>query len=86
MWFVLEMVALAAILLFSITEFFYPLITGKPLFGSFRKKSPKATATLDEEIATARRKVDEVKDVQRKADERLRDAEQRKNAADDLLS
>ena len=86
MWFVLEMVALAAILLFSITEFFYPLITGKPLFGSFRKKAPKATVTLDEEIATARRKVDEVKDVQRKADERLRDAEQRKNAADDLLS
>ena len=86
MWFVLEMVVLAAVVLLAITEFFYPLMAGKPLFGSFRRKRPPGTMTLDDEIAASRRKVDEVKDVQRRADERLRDAEERKNAADDLLS
>ncbi|MEO8589870.1 MAG: hypothetical protein ABI432_10905 [Flavobacteriales bacterium] len=86
MWSVLELVLLAAIILMAITEFFYPLAMGKPLFGSFRKKAPRRTTTLDDEIVDARRKVDEVKDVQRKAEERLRDAEQRKNTADDLLN
>jgi hypothetical protein len=86
MWFVLEIVVLAAIALLAITEFFYPLIAGKPLFGSFRKKTPPVTdPTLDDEIAEARRKAEEVRDVQRKAEEQLRDAAQRKSEADDLL-
>lgn len=86
MWVVLEFVLLAAVVLLAITEFFYPLLAGKPLFGSFRRKghTPRQ-ASLDDEIANAKRKAAEVKDVQRKADEDLQKAEQRKNAADDLL-
>lgn len=86
MWFVLEWVVLAAIVLLSITEFFWPLITGKPLFGSFRKKqAAKPTGSLDEEIEAARRKADDVKSVQRKAEDDLRKAWNRKDEADDLL-
>jgi hypothetical protein len=86
MWVILEFVLLAAIALLFITEFFYPLLAGKPLFGSFRRKASTAEATsLDEEIAAAKRKAAEVKEVQRKADERLRDAANRKSEADDLL-
>ena len=87
MWIVLEMLVLAGVALLAITEFFYPLLAGKPLFGSFRRKaaSPVSNVPLDEEIAAARRKAEEVKEVQRKADEALRAAAQRKDAADDLL-
>jgi hypothetical protein len=86
MWRVLEIVVLAAIVLLAITEFFWPLITGKPLFGSFRKKRPPAARSLEDEIEAARRKVDEVRDVQRKASDDLRSAERRKDDADDLLN
>jgi hypothetical protein len=86
MWIVLEMLVLAGVALLAITEFFYPLLAGKPLFGSFRRKAATASnVPLDDEIAAARRKAEEVKDVQRKADEALRKAAQRKDAADDLL-
>lgn len=86
MWIVLEIVVLAAVALLAITEFFYPLLAGKPLFGSFRRKAAASTnVPLDEELAAAKRKAEEVKDVQRKADEALRKAAQRKDAADDLL-
>lgn len=87
MWIVLEMLVLAGVALLAITEFFYPLLAGKPLFGSFRRKAATAASNipLDEEIAAARRKAEEVKEVQRKADEALRAAAQRKDAADDLL-
>jgi hypothetical protein len=86
MWFILELVVLAGVVLFAITEFFYPLLTGKPLFGSFRKRVQPSTPDLDDELAAARRKVDEVKDVQRKAAEQLRQAEEKKGAADDLMN
>ena len=86
MWIVLEFVVMAAVVLFAITEFFYPLLTGKPLFGSFRRKSARSESpTLDQSIAEARRKAAEVKDVQRRTEEELRAAERRRNAADDLL-
>lgn len=86
MWVVLEFVVLAAIVLFAITEFFYPLLAGKPLFGSFRRKSAQAEPpTLDQSIAEAKRKAWEVKDVQRRTEEELRAAERRRDAADDLL-
>ena len=86
MWVVFEFVLLAAVVLLAITEFFYPLLAGKPLFGSFRRKgrTPKQVS-LDEEIANAKRMAAEVKEVQRRAEEDLRNAEQRKNAADDLM-
>ncbi len=86
MWIVLEIVVLASVALLAITEFFYPLLAGKPLFGSFRRKArTPETGALDDEIAAARRKAEEVKEVQRKADDALREAAQRKGAADDLL-
>ena len=87
MWYMFEIVVLAAIALLFITEFFYPLLTGKPMFGSFRRKGGAASpASFDEEILEARRKAADVRDVQRKAEEDLRAAEQRKSAADELLN
>jgi hypothetical protein len=86
MWFVLELVLLAGIVLLSITEFFWPLLAGKPLFGSFRKKLPaRRSGSLDEELEDARRKAEDVKRVQRKAEDDLRKAWDRKDEADDLL-
>ncbi|HRH68277.1 MAG TPA: hypothetical protein PLB89_02100 [Flavobacteriales bacterium] len=86
MWIVLEFVVVAAIVLFAVTEFFYPLLAGKPLFGSFRRKTAASRPqTLDEALAEAKRKAAEVKDVQHRTEEELRAAERRRNAADDLL-
>ncbi len=86
MWVVLEFVVLAAIVLFAITEFFYPLLAGKPLFGSFRRKSAAVEPlSLDQALAEAKRKAAEVKDVQHRTEEELRAAERRRDAADDLL-
>lgn len=85
-WFLVEVLAIAAITLFAITEFFYPLLTGKPLFGSFRRQATKAPSSLDDELEAARRKAEEVKDVQRKAADDLRRAAQRKDRADDLMN
>jgi hypothetical protein len=86
MWLVLEWVAMIGLVLLAITEVFYPLLAGRPLFGSFRKRRPTAAPDIDDELRAARRKVDDVKEVQRKADEQFRRAEDRKNAADDLLN
>jgi hypothetical protein len=87
MWIVLEIVVLAAVALLAMTEFFYPLLAGKPLFGSFRRKDDVTSQpSLDDEIADARRKAEEVKAVQRKADEHARQASQRKSEADDLMN
>jgi len=86
MWFVLEWVVLAAIVLLSITEFFWPLIKGTPLFGTFRKKRlASGPGSIEDEITEARRKAAEVKHVQRKAEDDLRKAWDRKDEADDLL-
>jgi len=86
MWFVLEWVVIVAIVLLSITEFFWPLIKGAPLFGSFRKKgAPSSADSSEDEMAEARRKAEEVKQVQRKAEDDLRKAWDRKDEADDLL-
>lgn len=82
---ILQLVVLAGIVLLAITEFFWPLIAGKPLFGSFRKKNDQPAGSLDDEIAEARRKAAEVKDTQRKAEDDLRKAWDRKDEADDLL-
>lgn len=89
MWAILEFCLLAAIVLLSITEFFYPLLTGKPLFGSFRKKETNGTPQelpLEEKISKAREKVKEVKDVQEEVNKKFKSAEQLKAEADDLLN
>lgn len=91
MWALLELVFLAAIVLLSITEFFYPMIARKPLFGSFRKKqeevaAPPETETMSEKISRAKEKVKEVKDLQNEVDSNYRAAEKLKEEADDLLN
>ena len=85
MWTILEFVVLAAIVLFSITEFFYPLLVGKPLFNSFRKKTSQPS-TLVDELSRAKQKVAEAKDVQNKVDAHLKSAEQLKEESDRLFN
>lgn len=90
MWTILEFCLLAAIVLISITEFFYPLLVGKPLFGSFRKRAvveePTNEPSLEEQIAQAKEKVKEVKNVQEEVNKKFKSAEQLKAEADDLLN
>ncbi len=92
MWRLLEYLFIAAIVLLAITEFFYPLLAGKPLFGSFRKKTqeapqpaPKKDDSLDEKIDKAKEKVEEIKSVQKEVDKHFKSAEQLKEEADKLL-
>jgi hypothetical protein len=98
MWTILELILALSITLVAITEFFYPLIAGKPLFGSFRKSSKPLQETktentssnaaegkLDEKISKARKKVEEVKTVQNEVTEFYKSAEQLKNESDNLL-
>jgi hypothetical protein len=89
MWAILEFCLLAAIVLLSITEFFYPLLTGKPLFGSFRKveeKKIQEEVPLEEKVSKAKEKVKEIKDVQEEVNKKFKSAEQLKSEADDLLN
>jgi dsDNA-specific endonuclease/ATPase MutS2 len=92
MWRLLEYLLIAAIVLMAITEFFYPLLAGKPLFGSFRKKTneapkslPNKDDNLDEKIDKAKEKVEEIKSVQKEVDKHYKSAEQLKEEADKLL-
>lgn len=92
MWVILEFIVLAAIVLLSITEFFYPLVTGRPLFGSFRKVSAPfeeqevKDPTLEEKISMAKEKVKEVKDIQKEVDKNFKSAENLKEESDNLLN
>jgi hypothetical protein len=91
MWVILEFVFFAFIVLLSITEFFYPLLAGKPLFGSFRKKAAiveqkQDDASLEAKVSKAKEKVNEVKDIQNKVNEHFKSAEQLKAEADSLLN
>ena len=87
MWAVLELIVIAGIVLISITEFFIPILTDKPLFGSFRKtkSEKKSESPLDEKIAKAKEKVGEVKSVQNEVESHLKTAEQLKEESDNLL-
>ena len=90
MWVIIEFIVIAAIVLIFITEFLYPLLTQKPLFGSFRKKaSPEkkthSSGPLDEKIAEAKDKVKDVKKIQDEVDEHFESAKDLKNESDDLL-
>ncbi len=91
MWAIVEFIVLACLVLISITEFFYPLIAGKPLFGSFRKKpivveQKKNEDTFEEKISTAKVKIKEVKNIQKEVDKNFKSAEQLKEEADNLLN
>ncbi len=92
MWRLLEIIAAAAIVLIAITEFFYPLIAGKPIFGSFRKTKNNTTTSstvdgsLNEKINKAKEKVEEIKNVQNEVDKNFKTAEQLKEESDNLLN
>ncbi len=90
MWFILELVVLAFLVLLSITEFFYPLLTGKPLFGSFRKKlnvDQKSTdESLESKVSKAKEKIREVKDIQNEVNKNFKSSAQLKKEADNLLN
>ncbi|MEO7991596.1 MAG: hypothetical protein ABI663_18735 [Chryseolinea sp.] len=92
MWMILEFIVLAFIVLMSITEFFYPLMVGKPLFPSFRKEEMVAEqktdddASLASKVSQAKEKVREVKDIQNEVDQHFKSAEQLKEEADNLLN
>jgi len=86
---VLEFVLFTAALLIVITEILYPLVAGKPLFGSFRK-TDKTTLSEKEELASrvakAKEKVDEVKEVQKEVEDNFKSAERLKEESDNLLN
>ncbi len=89
MWTIIELLFLAGILLVSLTEFFIPLLTGKPFFGSFRRpkttKVSKEDKSLNAKIDVAKEKVKEVKDIQNAVTENFKSAEQLKEESDNLL-
>ena len=90
MWTLLEFCLLGIVVLFFITEFFYPLLVGNPLFGSFRKNVANAPQpeenSLHEKISKAKEKVKEVKEIQDEVNTNYKSAEQLKAEADDLLN
>jgi hypothetical protein len=89
MWALIEFVFLAAVVLLSITEFFYPLIAGKPLFGSFRKKEEapvEQPEPLQEKVSRAKEKAKEIKDIQEEVNSHFRSAEKLKEETDDLFN
>lgn len=89
MWALIEFVFLAAVVLLSITEFFYPLIAGKPLFGSFRKKEEAPVTPpepLQEKVSRAKEKAKEIRNIQEEVNSNFKSAEKLKEEADDLLN
>ncbi len=92
MWAIIEFVLLAGIVLLSITEFFYPLLTGKPLFQSFRKRvetpqpEPQKEPSLEEKLSDAKEKIKEVKTVQDEVNKKFKSAEELKNESDNLFN
>lgn len=88
MWAILELLILAGIVLFSLTEFFYPLVVGKPLFPSFRKgtETPPEKSSLENELAKAKAKVAEVKTIQDEVNKNFKSAEQLKEESDNLFN
>ena len=51
MWKIIEIILIIAIILVFITEFFVPIIMGKPLFGSFRKSKTADTQKTDDDLS-----------------------------------
>jgi len=90
MWRIIEFIAIAAILLIAITEFFYPILAGKPLFGSFRKSNADVISSgeisLEDKLNKAKEKAEEIKSIQNEVDENYKSAEQLKEEADNLLN
>jgi hypothetical protein len=92
MWTLIEFIFLTAIILVLVVEFFIPLLTNKPLFGTFRRRKTikkSSPASLDKKINMAKEKVQEVKNVVRnvqdEATENFNSAEKLKDDSDNLL-
>lgn len=85
MWRLLELLLLGGIILLSITEFFYPILTGNPLFGSFRKSKSAEPGSIDEKLTKAKEKVNEVKKVQTEVNDQVKDVLTKKEESDNLL-
>jgi cell division protein FtsB len=91
MWRVIEYIFLASIVLLAITEFFYPLLAGKKLFGTFRKRqsTTKIVTPLDTDLKSkvdeARIKVNEVKEVQNEVTEHFQEVSKLKDESDNLI-
>ena len=90
MWVIIELIVSLALILVFVTEFFWPLLKGKPLFGSFRtintasEKTPEEIS-LEDKMAKAKAKVEEIKNTQNEINQNFKTAEQLKNDADNLL-
>ena len=92
MWTLIEFIVLTAIIFVLVVEFFIPLLTNKPLFGTFRRKKKvkkPSPASLDKKINIVKEKVEEVKKVVRtvqdEATENFNSAEKLKDDSDNLL-
>lgn len=98
MWALLEILILFLIGLVAVTEFFHPLITGKPFFGSFRKEKEKVeepsvekpspetkVCDLKSKVAEAKQKVAEVKSVQEEVSNLHKETENLKKESDDMI-
>ena len=88
MWAILELLILAGIVLISLTEFFYPLVVGRPLFPSFRKRTetPPEKSSLENELSKAKAKVADVKNIQQEINKNFKSAEQLKEESDNLFN
>jgi hypothetical protein len=97
MWRLLEFLIPAFIILVFMTEFVIPILTGRPLFGSFRKKKimphvnndenekPVDPTELEKDLASAKAKIQEVKQVQKKVTKHYKSAKDLKDDSDSLL-
>jgi len=90
MWKLIEFLAAGALILVAFTEFFYPVFTGKPIFGSFRRKAKSNTPdepvdTMEKKLDEAREKINDVKSVQNEVEKNYKAAEQLKKESDNLM-
>jgi hypothetical protein len=81
----IEVLLVALFALFMFTDFFIPLLRGKKLFPSFRKAEVKLEPKLDEKVAEAKAKIEEVKKVVEEANAEFNKAKDLKASADNIL-
>jgi len=82
---VIEFIFIMGIIILLCTEFFYPLFSNKPIFGSFRTSKKSNAKSIPEQIETAKKKVKEVKEVQKKVNLRFKNVKDLKKESDELL-
>lgn len=74
MWRIVEIIVLIACVLIFITEFFIPVLTDKPIFGSFRKQIKKGS---DFNSSTQ----DQFEDEENKASNEMRQKYKKRNSS-----